>query len=419
MVMDTSTKWLYERAISYMTQPQRDWRRLTAKSRGFEQSLFDHTRIEIDALLQLVPIFSRTNHFGLTEDELEILIVALMAHDMGKQLDEWQDYIGGRSDPLSDVNRRLTAEVVPTLYPALGLEPREGVNQVIENCINLHMRHERRPGNVLDAILGARGSRDRWFSLAEIVYHLDNLCSIGSVSGVLDYLRDESKPFYRHLHSVHHQLSVRGVSTPILHRAAEETFEEKGWIPLLYFRDATIYVKSAVEPKEQPTQEDVQARFAQILQENLQSEVARLMVGDPRQDILPKPDLFDCQELDDYLHMAYRKMSSRSFSNKSPGERRKRVASYLSVEQSDVDAETLERETDRISQAQPEMIVFKFFKAAMSKAMVGDDGFRRTAALYEEAFDHGMWDGLQSTSTIMPVKDTVGLFISDAAYFGR
>src|SRR5215217_8499131 len=124
---DTSVDRLYQRAISYMTQPQHDWRRLTAKSRGFEQSLFDHTRIEIDALLQLAPIFSQRAHFGLTDDELEILVVALMAHDMGKQLPEWQDYIQGRGGPLSDVNRRLTAEVVPTLYPTLGLEPREGV----------------------------------------------------------------------------------------------------------------------------------------------------------------------------------------------------------------------------------------------------------------------------------------------------
>ncbi len=402
---DAPTNGLYDRAISYMTQPQRDWRRLTAKSRGFEQSLFDHTRIEIDALLQLAPIFSQTNHFGLTEDELEMLIVALMAHDVGKQLDEWQDYIGGRSDPLSDVNRRLTTEVVPTLYPALGLEPREGVNQVIENCINLHMKHERRPGNVLDAILGARGSQDRWFSLAEIVFHLDNLCSIGNVSGALGYLRDESKPFSRHLHSVHHQVSVRGVSTPMLHRAAEEMFEEKGWTPLLYFRDATIYVKSATEPKEQPTQEEIRARLAQVLQENLQDEVAKLMVGSPTATILPKPEIFDHEELDDYLRIAYQRIGSESFSKKKPDVRKKVVASYLSVNQSDVNREILERETDRIGQAQPEMIVFKFFKAAMSKALVGDDGFQRTAALYEETFGSEAWHGLQSTSTIMPAKE--------------
>jgi hypothetical protein len=403
LIMDATTNRLYDGAISYMNQ--HGWRRLTAKSRGFEQSLFDHTRIEIDALLQLAPIFSRTNHFGLTDNELEILIVALMAHDVGKQLDEWQDYIGGRNDALSDVNRRLTAEVVPTLYPALGLEPREGVDQVIENCINLHMRHERRPGNVLDAILGARGSQDRWFSLAELVYHLDNLCSIGSVSGALGYLRDESKPFYRHLHSAHHQVSVRGVSTPMLHRAAEEMFKEKGWTPLLYFRDATIYVKSATEPNEQPTQEEIRARLAQVLQENLHSEVAKLMVGSPTATILPKPELFDHQELDDYLRMAYRRIGSGSFSKKKPDDRKRVVASYLSVKQSDVDWETLERETDRISQAQPEMLVFKFFKAAMSKALVGDDGFQRAAALYEETFGSESWEGLQSTSTIMPAKE--------------
>jgi hypothetical protein len=400
---DTSTNQLYERVISYMNQ--QGWRRLTAKSRGFEQSLFDHTRIEIDALLQLAPIFSQTSHFGLTDDELEMLIVALMAHDVGKQLDEWQDYISGRSDPLSDVNRRLTAEVVPTLYPALGLEPHEGVNQVIENCINLHMRHERRPGNILDAILGARGAQARWFSLAEIVFHLDNLCSIGSVSGALGYLRDESKPFYRHLHSVHHQLSVRGVSTPMLHKAAEETFEEKGWIPLLYFRDATIYVKSATEAKEQPAKEEIRSRLARVLQENLQGEVAKLMVGSPTATILPKSELFDHQELKDYLRIAYKRIGSGSFAKKKPEDRKRVVASYLSVKQSNVDQETLERETDRIGQAQPEMIVFKFFKAAMSKALIGDDGFQRTAALYEDVFGDGTWDGLQSTSTIMPAKE--------------
>jgi len=400
---DDFANQLYERAIKYMDQ--QGWRQLTAKSRGFEQSLFDHTRIEIDALLQLAPIFSQRAHFGLTDDELEILVVALMAHDVGKQLPEWQDYIQGRGDPLSDVNRRLTAEVVPTLYPALGLESREGVNQVIENCINLHMRHERRPGNVFDAILGARESQVRWFSLAEIVFHLDNLCSIGSASGALGYLRDDSKPFHRHLHSVYHQLSVRGVSTPMLHKAAEETFEEKGWIPLLYFRDATIYVKSATEAKEQPTREEIRARLARVLQENLQGEVAKLMVGSPTATILPKPELFDCQELDDYLRIAYKRIGSGSFAKKKPDDRKSVVASYLSVKESDVDQETLERETDRISQAQPEMIVFKFFKAAMSKNMVGDDGFQRAAALYEEVFGDGTWDGLQSTSTLMPAKE--------------
>ena len=258
---------LYERVISYMNQ--QGWQRLTAKSRGFEQSLFDHTRIEIDALLQLAPIFSSRKHFGLTEEEIELLVVTLMAHDVGKQLSEWQEYIHGRHEALSDVNRKLTAEVVPTLYPALGLQPNEDAERVIENCINLHMKHERRPGNVLDAVLGAPGSQNRWFTLAEIVYQLDNLCSIGSVSGALAYLRDRRQIFHWHLHSTRHQVGVRGVSTPLLHRAAEDAFEEKGWLPLLYFREATIYVKSAAEPEEEPTQEAIREQFARVLQENL------------------------------------------------------------------------------------------------------------------------------------------------------
>lgn len=394
---------LYERAISYMNQ--QGWQRLTAKSRGFEQSLFDHARIEIDALLQLAPIFSSRKHFGLTEEEIELLVVTLMAHDIGKQLPEWQEYIHGRHEPLSDVNRKLTAEVVPTLYPALGLEPNEDAERVIENCINLHMRHERRPGNVLDAVLGAPESQNRWFTLAEIVYQLDNLCSIGSVSGALAYLRDSRQIFHWHLHSTRHQVGVRGVSTPMLHRAAEDAFEEKGWLPLLYFREATIYVKSAAEPEEEPTQEAIRERLARVLQENLGGDVIKLVVGSPVATMLPKPELFDHQELEDYMRIAYQRIGSGSFSKKKPDQRRKVVASYLDTKQSEVDEATLGLETERIGHAQPEMIVFKFFKAAMSEDMIGNAGFQRVVELYDEVFGEGAWSGLQGTSTLMPARE--------------
>lgn len=394
---------LYKRAVSYMNQ--QGWQRLTAKSRGFEQSLFDHTRIEIDALLQLAPIFSSPKHFGLTEEEIELLLVTLMAHDVGKQLPEWQEYIHGRHDPLSDVNRKLTAEIVPTLYPALELEPNADAERVIENCINLHMRHERRPGNVLDAVLGAPESQNRWFTLAEIVYQLDNLCSIGSVSGALAYLRDSQHIFHWHLHSTRHQVGVRGVSTPMLHRAAEDAFEEKGWLPLLYFREATIYVKSAAEPKEEPSQEQIRGQLARVLQENLGGDVVRLVVGSPVATMLPKPELFDHQELEDYLRIAHQRIGSGSFSKKKPDKRKEVIASYLDTEESEINETTLELETERIGHAQPEMIVFKFFKAAMSENMVGSSGFQRAAELYDEVFGEGAWSGLQGTSTLMPAKE--------------
>lgn len=394
---------LYERAISYMNQ--QGWQQLTAKSRGFEQSLFDHTRIEIDALLQMAPIFSDTKHFGLTKEEIELLVVTLMAHDIGKQLPEWQEYIHGRHESLSDVNRKLTAEVVPTLYPALGLEPNEDAERVIENCINLHMKHERRPANVLDAVLGAPKSQNRWFTLAEIVYQLDNLCSIGSVSRALAYLRDSRQVFHWHLHSTCHQVGVRGVSTPMLHRAAEDAFEEKDWLPLLYFREATIYVKSAAETDEEPTQEAVRENLTRVLEENLGGDVVKLVVGSPVATMMPKPELFDHRELEDYLQVAYQRIGGGSFSKKKPDQRRKVVASYLDTKQPDVDDATLELETERIGQAQPEMIVFKFFKAAMSEDMVGGAGFQRAAELYDKILGEGAWKGLQGTSTLMPARE--------------
>jgi len=44
---------LKERATEFMLQ--RGWKRLTAKHREFEQSLFEHTMVELDALLSLLP----------------------------------------------------------------------------------------------------------------------------------------------------------------------------------------------------------------------------------------------------------------------------------------------------------------------------------------------------------------------------
>lgn len=58
--------------------------------------------------------------------------------------------------------------------------------------------------------------------------------------------------------------------------------------------------------------------------------------------------------------------------------------------------------------AQPEMLVFKFFKAMMDPEKVeaiSADGAALARTLYEQTFGRGSWTALQSTSTIMPAKD--------------
>jgi hypothetical protein len=127
----------------------RGWKRKIAKRREGvypersrrEQSLFEHTMVELDALLSLLPILKKPNHFNLTEEEEKILIASVIAHDVGKERPEWQDYILGKMDFVSDIDPDLTEKIIPELCDTLGFqEIGEKVMNVIENCINRRLR---------------------------------------------------------------------------------------------------------------------------------------------------------------------------------------------------------------------------------------------------------------------------------------
>ena len=71
----------------------RGWRQKLAKARPHEQSLFEHSLIELDVLLELLPILASPRHCSLSEAEEIILVVAVLVHDAGKETDAWQAYI--------------------------------------------------------------------------------------------------------------------------------------------------------------------------------------------------------------------------------------------------------------------------------------------------------------------------------------
>lgn len=80
-----------EKSATWMLN--RGWKKIAAKRREFQQSLFEHTMVELDALLSLVSILRKPKHFKLTEEEEKILIASVVAHDAGKEKPEWQEYI--------------------------------------------------------------------------------------------------------------------------------------------------------------------------------------------------------------------------------------------------------------------------------------------------------------------------------------
>ena len=110
-ILTSAMQWMHARG----------WRAKLAKSRS-GQSLFEHSLVEVDVLLELQPILADARHYGLTESEGNILAVAALVHDMGKETDEWQRYVRASSPArwVSHVSPELLRDVVPEVCKALG-----------------------------------------------------------------------------------------------------------------------------------------------------------------------------------------------------------------------------------------------------------------------------------------------------------
>jgi CRISPR/Cas system-associated endonuclease Cas3-HD len=110
---------LLNKAAAWMIE--RGWKQKLAKSHPIQQSLFEHSLIELDVLLELLPILSATRHYGLSDEEQQIMLVAVLIHDAGKESDAWQEYI---REPLAgrwvshinpEISRGVALEVCSTL----------------------------------------------------------------------------------------------------------------------------------------------------------------------------------------------------------------------------------------------------------------------------------------------------------------
>ena len=430
------------RAVEFMLN--RDWKKKIAKRRSFEQSLFDHTVIEIDALITLLPLLQQTFSPPLMESEEQVLLTSVLAHDVGKELDEWQEYVMGRRDFLSDVNRELAEEVVPELANQFGFSE---VEEMLSSVL-LHMRYERTPANVTNRLLFGQHTNPRWKTLADIVDAVDNLCSAKGLFAGLQCVAEKTC-ISNHLHTSYHLVQMRGVSTTLLHRAAIDAFTECGWSPLLHYNNGTIYVASSATQPLEPSVEEIQDQMGQGIEKAMPREMAKLIVGSPLQSMMPKVDLFDHQDLKECLKVAARCINRTTFRNKPESARRKTVADYLKLKEEDslIDENKLALETDRIGAAQPEMCIFKFFKTALADNLLGkqvtpeaeeiyadfaEGGGKRKApkvtpqsvarAEYDNVFGEGAYADLQRTSTLMPARDmalTVDRFWSlDGSGFG-
>lgn len=387
---------------------RRGWRTKLAKKARYEQSLFEHSFIELDVLLELLPILSRSEHYGLSESEQQILAVAVVSHDVGKETGEWQAYVAGQGPWTPHVLPDLTSRAVKDICNALDVQVGPQVEEVIGHCAAFHHNKPgRSDGAIFQAILS--GGTDRFLALAHIVMGLDHFCSAGSAQDAVRTLRDDPA-FGCHLVVSAHRLTLRGVSSALLHRAALSAFEANHWHPLLYFPDATVYAADALVSPSRPDLSSIRAHLRGLIEKVLERSLAPFVVGTPTGDALPKPELVSFDRVTDYLRVASQKIAPTSFGRKKSDDKRKTVERYLRLIgfTGDVSDEQIELHASRISKAQPEIMVFRVFKGLLDKRKVNsitDTAAARAEELYNELFGDDAWKSLQSLSTLMPHKD--------------
>ncbi|MGC1119606.1 MAG: hypothetical protein WBA22_00810 [Candidatus Methanofastidiosia archaeon] len=316
--------------ISYLRQ--RGWHKKPAKSSGI--SLLHHTMVELDVLSSMLPLLE--DSLGITKRDVPILQLAIIAHDSGKEKDEWQDYLS-RSDSyrtriaserpeyVSHIDLSLAREIISDIKEVL--EPETNLEKdvlTILRIIDSHMKKDRMdPGRAFQKIVEQREGKlpEKWLDLALIVSFIDDLCSCERVEDVVLVLRrprsGEYEKFRQTLDVAFHRVSrIRGISTSLIHKAAQKAHARKGWIPILHFPDGTAYVGSigAEILSKDSILEELNITVREFV-DQFPDANAYVVVGKPTASSISTEVIFQPEELDQYLREVIRKNRSRKPEN--------------------------------------------------------------------------------------------------------
>ncbi|MBS3948519.1 MAG: hypothetical protein KGZ57_09545 [Dethiobacter sp.] len=393
--------WETARNKAILWMIKREWRFKLAKRKELEQSLFEHTLIQLDLLMSLFPLLQRREAFGLTEEEMKVLWLATLAHDVGKETQAWQSYIRGQGPSVSHCIPEIAKEALAGLMAEYGWE--ENLLTAAVSGVLLHMRESRTPSMILSQVIAGQAFL-RWKMLAEITDAIDNLVSTNGLFAGMASL--ERGTFAPHLKSAYHLATLRGISTVLLHKAANDAFVEARWIPLIHYTNGSIYVAGVSESPTIPDRNSILHLLSQDINRAMGSEFSQRVVGSPVASMVPKPDLFDYREMREYLKVAADRVGSKTFQKKKPEARQKTLQRYLLAlcqreenrcpsprechknrkchnSQGLLPNSDLEYQSDRLGRAHPEMVVFKFFKTVFSDKAIDCQKFELPAAEIE------------------------------------
>lgn len=418
---------LRKRILTFMID--RGWKDKIAKRSGFEQSLMEHSANCLDVMLVLLPTLRES--LNLSDEEEQSLILGITIHDVAKERDEWQAYVQGKSEYEPHIIPEYTAAAVEELAEWLGFEG----EQDAQATANLHMRSVQTAARIFSE---TQQAGQRVMLLQRLVDAIDSVASANGLLAARDALA--RGPLDKHFHIAHHIVQVRGVSTTLLHQAAQAAFEQQGWTPLLFYPTGTLYVCPGNQAPLPVTAEMVQDNLTASVREAVEGKadvLPSLIVGSVITTFLPKPEIFDHRFLKQYLMEATKRAGQR------PGERvnarnawkyanyhgllestqdldiarcasagskaglmKKVPESYhhlLVAEADDLSELETRRLLDRIGEAYPEMAVFKFFREATK--LMDEKGLAATKSAYNDLFGQVAFDALTSTGNLKPAKD--------------
>lgn len=419
---------LREKIIRFMID--RGWKeKLAKRGGGYEQSLLEHTSNCLDILLTMLPILKP--RLKLSEEEEQALILGIAIHDVAKERDDWQAYILGTGDYTSHVIPDYTAGAVKELAAWLGFSG-EGDARA---TANLHMHSVQTASRIFTE---AKHGGPRVILLHEIVDAVDSVASANGLLAAKDAFTRSSLGDY--FFCSYHIVQTRGISTTLLHRGAQNAFEDAGWSPLLYYPTGTLYLRSGAEEPLPVTAESVEKQLANLLKGLLEQKaeiLPPLIVGSIIATFLPKPEIFDYRNLRFYLEESTKRAGRRSgkqvslknawkytnfrsllevtgdsdIANQASAGSTSRLLKkvpeqyhdILLAEPSDLSDTESEQLRSRMGEAYPEMAVFKFFRESTS--LMDEEGISTTRKEYNNLFGEGAFNALTSTSTLMPAKD--------------
>lgn len=323
--MENTDLFDLEKVVSYLQQ--REWHRKLAKSSG--TSLLFHTIVELDVLTNMLPLLSS---FKVSDRDLLILQFSVIAHDSGKEKDEWQEYLSesesyrAKMRPtkpkyVSHVDTDLVKEIVSDLQEILELESdiQEHILTIMR-IIDSHMKRDRMdPALAFQKIIEQSEGKIplKWLDLSLIVSFIDNLCSCEKVEDVPSILmrqkNREYEKFRQTLNISYHQVNrIRGISTSLIHKAVQNTYGRRGWIPILHFPDGTAYIGSIDSGI--PSHDSISEELSDVVVEFIEGfpdANVNVVVGRPTASSISTEIVFDPSKIEGYLKEVMRKNRSR------------------------------------------------------------------------------------------------------------